>query len=120
MPITRFFASLLPYLSAILLGCSSFYTYAEGFDYQAHASTSHNNGEETILVEGESDFKLSYTRAVKAACKNLLGIDIDQYFSGGQNKRSEVIRRLADLSERTHYNLRLEEEKVALNFTLNL
>lgn len=93
---------------------------AEGFDYSSNTHSWNGSGDDTILVEQEASQKISYSRAVKAACKNLIGLDIDKYFSGGKNKRSEVIRQLNDLAERSHYYLRLDQEEVTLKFTLNL
>jgi hypothetical protein len=95
-------------------------TLADGFDYKSSTHQWGGNDEDTILVEDVIKQKISYSRAIKAACKNLLGFDIDKYFSGGKNKRSEVIRQLDDLAERSHYHLRLDQEEITFKFTLNL
>mgnify|MGYP003673199953 CR=1 FL=1 len=95
-------------------------TLAESFDYKSGTSHWSGSDEDTILIEDVAKQKISYGRAIKAACKNLLNFDIDKYFSGGKNKRSEVIRHLADLSERSHYYMRLDQEEITFKFTLNL
>lgn len=118
--IKRLLASLCPCILAAVFFSVSINTHAEGFDYKTNSSYWGGSDEDTILVESEADTKISYTQAVKAACKNFLGLDIDSYFSGGKNKSSEVIRQLNDLAERSHYRLRLDKEEVTLNFTLNL
>lgn len=78
------------------------------------------NDDDTILVEQEVNFKLSYSRAIKAFCINVLSLDFDKTFSFGKNKRSDIIRHLDDLSERSHYSLKVEQDEVSLRFTLNL
>lgn len=94
--------------------------HAQSFEPTANPSHWGGSDEDTILVEYTQDSKISYSRTIKAACKSLLGFDIDAFFSGGKNKRSAVIRQFDDLSERTHYRLRLDQEEVAFKFTLNL
>ncbi len=76
--------------------------------------------EDTILIEDSMKFTLSYSRALQAFCKHILNIDVDSAFSLGENKRSAVIRKLDDISERTYYRLQLNQNEVTLKFTLNL
>ncbi len=112
--------SLCSCLLFICLSSVGVNTHAEGFDFHSDTQYWGGSDEDTILVEDQAEFKISYSKAVKAACKNLLNFDIDKYFSGGKNKRDEVIRHLNDLSERSHYYLRLDQDKVAFKITLNL
>tara|TARA_R110001592_G_scaffold86031_1_gene254017 strand:- start:24373 stop:24735 length:363 start_codon:yes stop_codon:yes gene_type:complete len=120
MSIRRLTKSLCSCLLFICLYGLGFGVHAEGFDYHSNTSNWGGSDEDTILIEDEIDMKISYSRAIKSACKNLIGFDIDKFFSGGKNKRSAVIRHLDDLSERSHYYLRLDQEKVTFKFTLNL
>jgi hypothetical protein len=118
MSIRRLAKSLCPCLLFVGLLSWGLYANAEGFDYQPKPNYWGGSDEDTILIE--NDMKISYSRAIKSACKNLIGFDIDKYFSGGKNKRSSVISHLDDLAERSHYYLRLDEEEVTFKFTLNL
>jgi hypothetical protein len=120
MSIRRLSMSLCPCMLFMFLWGLSLNALSEGFDYKPSTSYWSGSDEDTILIEDIVKQKISYSRAIKAACKNLLGLDIDKYFSGGKNKRSEVIRQLTDLSERSHYYLRLDQEEVTFKFTLNL
>lgn len=120
MSIRRLFTSLSSCILATCFWSVSLTVHADDFDSQPSISTWGENDEDTILVEGEAKTKISYSQAVKAACKRLLGLDIDMYFSGGKNKRNKVIRQFNDLAERSHYRLRLDQEKISLNFSLNL
>tara|TARA_R110001592_G_scaffold177076_2_gene417349 strand:+ start:162742 stop:163098 length:357 start_codon:yes stop_codon:yes gene_type:complete len=118
MSIRRLSKSLEPCVLFISLCGFGFGAHAEGFDSKPHFWG--GSDEDTILVEDEADFKISYSKAIKSACKNLIGFDIDKYFSGGKNKRSAVIRQLNDLSDRSYYRLRVDEDTVRFKFTLNL
>lgn len=120
MSIRRLSMSLCPCFLFICLCSISLNSNAEGFDYHSDTSYWGGSDEDTILIEDEKNLKISYSKAIKAACKSLLGFDIDNYFTGGKNKRDAVIRKLDDLSERTHYRLRLDQDEVAFKFTLNL
>ena len=94
--------------------------HAEGFDYHSEPNYWGGSDEDTILIEDEVDMKISYSRAFKSVCKNIIGLDIDKYFSGGKNKRSSVISHLNDLADRSHYYLHLNEEQVTFKYTMNL
>ena len=120
MTIRRLSKSLYPCILLICLFGFNLHSHADGFDYQSEISYGGGNDEDTILIEEQASFKISYSKAIKAACKNLLGFDLDSYFTGGKNKRSMVIRHLDDLSERTYYRLKLNQDEVTFNFTLNL
>jgi hypothetical protein len=87
-----------------------------------HPSYSGGNGsdEDTILIEQEQRFKISYSRALKTLCKQLFNIDIDRKSNTAKSSRHDVIRQLDDLSERSHYSLRLKQNEITLKFTLNL
>lgn len=116
----RPFNALYPCLLMLCLNGMTFKAAADGFDYHSASKAWGGSDEDTILIESEAETKISYSKAIKAACKSLLGLDIEKYFSGGKNKQSEVIRQLNDLAERTHYRIRLEQEEISLNFKLNL
>lgn len=120
MSIQRLLKSLCPCFLFMCLFSLSLHSKADGFDYHSDTHYWSGNDEDTILVEEEASFKISYSKAIKAACINLLDFDIDSFFSGGKNKHSEVIRQFSDLSERTYYRLRLDQDEVAFKFTLNL
>ena len=116
MSTTRFSVSFRAGMLLTFLFSVSLSLQAQTFEPTAHASHWGGNDEDTILVED----KISYSRSIKAACKSLLGFDIDAFFSGGKNKRSAVIRQFDDLAERTYYRLRLDQDEVAFKFTINL
>lgn len=120
MSTARFSVSFRAGMLVTLLLSVSLSLQAQTFEPTAHASNWGGNDEDTILVEYDQSDKISYSRTIKAACKSLLGFDIDAFFSGGKNKRSAVIRQFDDLAERTHYRLRLDQEEVAFKFTINL
>lgn len=120
MTIQRLSKSLCSCLLFIFLCSFGLSAHAEGFDYQHGAGYWGGSDDDTILIEDDADMKISYTSAIKVACKSLIGLDIDKFFSGGKNKRSAVIRHLNDLAERSHYYFRLDQEEVAFKFTLNL
>jgi hypothetical protein len=81
------------------------------------SSGGNSSDEDTILVEQEQRFKISYSRLLKVVCKQLFNIDIDD---SSKNKRHDVIRQLDDLYERTHYSLRLKQDEITLKFSLSL
>jgi hypothetical protein len=105
-----------------MLWSFSLISFGQTFQTLPHPVYAGGNGsdEDTILIEREQKFKISYSRALKAFCKQVFKFDIDQAFSTGKNKRSDVIRQLDDLSERTHYSMRLEKDEITLKFSLNL
>lgn len=114
--------TLPPCLFIILLWSASFSSSAQTFDVDTYPAHVGGNGsdEDTILIEQEQRYKISYGRALKAICKQLFKFDIDKTFSTGKNKRSDVIRHLDDLSERSHYSIRLDRDEIKLKFSLNL
>jgi len=118
MSIRRLSKSLCPCVLFICLCGLGIGAHADGFD--SNPNYWGGSDEDTILIEDKADFKISYSKAIKSACKNLIGLDIDKYFSGGKNKRSAVIRQLNDLSDRSYYRLRVDEDEVRFKFTLNL
>lgn len=114
--------SLQPCLLIMILWSISLSSSAQTFDFDTQPAFVGGNGsdEDTILIEKEERFKVSYSRAFKAICKQLLNFDIDKAFSTGQNKRNDVIRHLNDLSERSHYSIKLDQDEITLKFSLNL
>ena len=98
----QLFTLLYPYIFIIALGGISFDTHSEGFNKHSLSNTLGGSDDDTILIEREAKTKISYSRAIKSAFHSLLGLDIDKFFSIGKNKRSEVIRHLDDLAERSH------------------
>ena len=112
--------ALCPLLFILCLGGITLNASADGFDYHSNSNAWGGSDEDTILIESEAETKISYSKVVNAACKSLLGLDIDKYFSGGKNKHREGISQLNDLAERAHYRIRLDQEEISLNFKLNL
>lgn len=98
----------------------SFTLQAQPFERHTNPDYWGGSDEDTILVEYTQGQKISYSRAIKAACKNLIGFDIDAYFSGGKNKRSAVIKQFDDLAERSSYRVKLDQEEITFKFSLNL
>ena len=114
--------TLHPCFLIVLLWSFSLSSSAQAFEVDTYPAFVGGNGsdEDTILVEREQRYKISYSRALKAICKQLFNLDIDKAFSTGQNKRNDVIRHLDDLSERSHYRLKLDKDEITLKFSLNL
>lgn len=114
--------TLQPCLMLILLWSVSFSSSGQTFDMETYPAFVGGNGsdEDTILIEKEQRYKISYSRALKAICKQLFNFDVDKAFSTGQNKRHDVIRHLDDLSERSHYSIKLDQDEITLKFSLNL
>jgi hypothetical protein len=120
MPIRRPAQSLCPCVLFVCLWGWGLSANAQGFDYRSEPNYWGGSDEDTILIENETDMKILYSGVIKSVCKNLIGFDIDKYFSGGKNKRTTVISNLDDLTERSHYYLSLNEEELTFKFTLNL
>lgn len=120
MRLRRLLTSLYPCVLFLSLFSISLYSHADRFDYSGHGQYWGGSDEDTILIEDQSKFKISYSKALKAACKNFLGFDFDDYFSGGNNKKNAAIRHLDELSERTYYRLRVDQDEVYFKFTINL
>lgn len=114
--------SLHPCVLLVMLWSLSLNSFGQTYDSLPHPAYYGGNGsdEDTILVEQELRYKISYSRALKSICKHLFNIDVDKAFSTGKNKRSDVIRQLDDLSERSHYSLKLNHDEISFKFKLNL
>lgn len=122
MSYQRLKMSLHPFVLLVMLWSLSLSSFGQTYDSLPHPAYFGGNGsdEDTILVEQELRYKISYSGALKAICKHLFNIDVDRAFSTGKNKRSDVIRQLDDLSERSHFSLKLDHDQVSFKFKLNL
>lgn len=122
MSYQRLKMSLHPCVLLLMLWSFSLSSFGQSYATLPHPAYYGGNGsdEDTILVEQELNYKISYSSALKTICKHLFNLDVDKAFSAGKNKRSDVIRQLDDLSERSHYSLKLDHDEITFKFKLNL
>jgi len=82
-------------------------------------SIANGTEEDTILIEKTASYSTSYSKALKAISQKLFNVDMDAFFSGGQNVHCAVIRSFSEFAKRTKYRLDLNHNKVDLKFSLN-
>jgi hypothetical protein len=92
------------------------------FSFKAYcfeSSNSFHGGEETILVDGSHNAKLSYSQSIKNFSKQIFRSYLGALFFNGEACSSSMIRNFNDLAERTRYGFNLEQERVELKLTLD-
>lgn len=110
-------ASVITKKISLIIGlfflCLSFKTYS------FERSDAFYSGEETILVEGSSNYQFSHSERFQALSKKALQFYIGSLLNGGKKCTDSIIRNFNQLAERAQYGMQLKEDTVELQLSLD-